>query len=114
MTGLAAAGDSMINALEEVVRNTFRALRERDAAYCRCQRCEDDVMTWAMNNARPRYVGELPLGAAVTRVALSQDGAKAEIAVVVLDAMRRIAAHPRHEDETSSDIAAPAAEGSPS
>ena len=101
----------MINALEEVVRNTFLALRERDAAYCRCQRCEDDVMTWAMNNARPRYVGELPLGAAVTRVALSQDGAKAEIAVVVIDAMRRIAAHPRHDGEPSPDLAAPAAGG---
>ena len=98
----------MINALEEVVRNTFRTLRERDASYCRCQRCEDDVMTWAMNNARPRYVSELPLGAAVTRVALSQDGAKAEIAVVVLDAMRRTAAHPRHDDDTLSGIAAPA------
>lgn len=102
----------MINALEEVVRNTFRTLRERDAAYCRCQRCEDDVMTWAMNNAKPRYVGELPLGAAVTRVALSQDGAKAEIAVVVLDAMRRIAAHPRHDDEhTFQRHAVPAAGG---
>ena len=94
----------MINALEEVVRNTFRTLRERDAAYCRCQRCEDDVMTWAMNNARPRYVGELPLGAAVTRVALSQDGARAEIAVVVLDAMRLVAARPRHDEDTLSGI----------
>lgn len=99
----------MINALEEVVRNTFLALRERDAAYCRCQRCEDDVMTWAMNNARPRYVGELPLGAAVTRVALSQDGAKAEIAVVVLDAMRRIASAPRHGEDATTEVAARAA-----
>lgn len=104
----------MINALEEVVRNTFLDLRERDADYCRCQRCEDDVLTFAMNNVRPRYVGELPLGAAVTRVALAQDGAKAEIAVVVLDAMRRVATRPRHGDEAASGVATPLAEGNPS
>jgi competence protein ComFB len=98
----------MINALEEVVRNTFRDLRERDAGYCRCQRCEDDVLTLAMNNARPRYVGDLPLGAAVTRVALSQDGAKAEIAVVILEAMRRVAQQPRH-DGTAPDSPPPPA-----
>ena len=101
----------MINALEEVVRNTFHDLRERDAQYCRCQRCEDDVLTLAMNNARPRYVGELPLGAAVTRVALSQDGAKAEVAVVVLDAMRRVAAHPRHGDGPHPGFGSPVAQG---
>lgn len=99
----------MINALEEVVRNTFRALRERDATYCPCQRCEDDVLTLAMNNVRPRYVGDLPLGAAVTRVALSQDGAKAEIAVVVLEAMRRVAKEPRHDAAAASGRPAPPA-----
>lgn len=104
----------MINALEEVVRGTFRTLRDGDATYCRCQRCEDDVMTWAMNNAKPRYIGDLPLGAAVTRVALSQDGAKAEIAVVVLDAMRRIAAHPRHGDEARPGSPAPVLGRTPS
>ena len=48
-------------------------------------------MLLAMNNARPRYVGEAPLGAAVTRVALAQDGAKAEIAVLVMEAMKKVA-----------------------
>jgi len=86
----------MINALEEVVRDTYLDLRERDADFCRCQQCQDDVLTLAMNNAKPRYVAEAPLGAAVTRVALSQDGAKAEIAVVVMEAMRKVAGRPRH------------------
>ena len=89
----------MINALEEVVRKTFRDLRERDAKFCRCQECEDDALRLAMNNIRPRYVGDAPLGRAVTRVALSQDGAKAEIAVVVLDAMRRVSMRPQHTAE---------------
>ena len=80
----------MINALEEVVRDIYLDLRERDADFCRCQQCQDDVLTLAMNNAKPRYVAEAPLGPAVTRVALSQDGARAEIAVVVMEAMRLV------------------------
>ena len=91
----------MINALEEVVQATFRDLRERDADFCRCEHCEGDVILLAMNNARPRYVGEAPLGAAVTRVALAQDGAKAEIAVLVMDAMRKVRARPRHGSVTT-------------
>jgi competence protein ComFB len=91
----------MINALEEVVLSTFRALREQDADFCRCQQCEDDVVLLAMNQAKPRYIGEAPLGAAVTRVALAQDGAKAEIAVLVMDAMKKVAAKPRHGSLTT-------------
>lgn len=104
----------MINALEDVVRATFRGLREREAAYCRCQQCEDDVLTFAMNNLRPRYVGAAPLGAAVTRVSLEQDAAKAEIAVVVLDAMRKVARRPRHgPDRVAGHDGRAGAEGEP-
>jgi competence protein ComFB len=101
----------MINALEDVVRSTVRALRDRDAAYCRCQQCEDDVLTYAMNNLRPRYVGGTPLGAAVTRVALEQDAAKAEVAVVVIDAMRKVARRPHHGSDTPPGRAEPAGTG---
>ena len=91
----------MINALEEVVQTIFRSLREQDADFCRCEQCEDDVILLAMNNARPRYVGEAPLGAAVTRVALAQDGAKAEIAVRVIEAMKKVRSRPRHGSVTT-------------
>ena len=97
----------MINALEDVVRATYRDLRDRDATYCRCQECEDDTLTLAMNNVRPRYVGTSALGAAVTRVALEQDAARAEIAVVVIDAMRKVATRPRHGSATTPGYNAP-------
>jgi hypothetical protein len=98
----------MINALEEAVRAVHRALLRDHVEFCACPRCADDVAMLALNQAKPRYV-DSAIGAAVTRVALSQDGAKAEIAVVVLDAMRRIAAHPRHDEESSAGMVAPAA-----
>ena len=85
----------MINALEELVRDTYEQLAATHREFCTCAQCRDDVLTLAMNQARPRYVVGDPLGAAVTRVALSQDSARAEIAVIVFDAMRKVAAKPR-------------------
>ncbi len=86
----------MINALEELVRAVHSELREKYAEGCACQQCQDDVITMAMNHLRPRYIVGEPMGAALTRVSLSQAQARAEIAVVVFDAMRRVGANPRH------------------
>jgi competence protein ComFB len=90
----------MINALEETVNTIYAQLLDKHGTeFCSCVRCQDDVIAHALNNARPRYVGGSPLGAAVTRVSLSQDQARAEIAVLVLDAMRRVQLNPRHGPE---------------
>jgi len=89
----------VLNALEEAVRATYDAMRSADATFCGCDRCRDDVMTLALNHARPRYMVGDPLGAAVTRVALERRQLRAELSVIVLDAMRRVAQAPHHTRE---------------
>lgn len=89
----------MINALEEAVREAYEAVRPSEPSFCGCSRCREDVLTMALNKARPRYMVGDPLGAAVTRVALGQRELRAEIAVIVLEAMRRVADAPRHPKE---------------
>ncbi|MBV6521461.1 MAG: hypothetical protein MNPFHGCM_01599 [Gemmatimonadaceae bacterium] len=86
----------MTNALEETVEDVLGQLAERDATFCACQQCHDDVVLRTLNKARPRYISGNPIGSAVTRVALAQEQSKAEIAVLVLEAMRLVRAHPRH------------------
>ena len=86
----------MINALEEVIRSVYDSLRESNPGFCACERCQDDVLTLALNQTRPRYVQAEGIGAAVTRVALATDAARTEITVIVFDAMRRVDANPRH------------------
>jgi hypothetical protein len=86
----------MKNALEEVVAEIFEQLRPSDARFCHCEQCHDDVLTHALNKARPRYISGSLIGSAVTRVALEHGQVRAEIAVLVLEAMRRVTAHPRH------------------
>ena len=92
----------MVNALEDVMRSVYTELRRGHAEFCACQRCGDDVLTLALNQAKPRYVVGDPLGAAVTRVALSQDQVRAELAVIVFAAMRRVAANPNHGARAST------------
>jgi len=87
----------MQNALEEVVRTTHEQLLRSHPEFCDCVKCRDDVSTLALNHLKPRYVVGDPLGAAITRVLLEQDQAKTEVTIAVFDAMRRIAANPRHE-----------------
>jgi competence protein ComFB len=89
----------MENAIQEVIAEVYSDLLRMHAGFCSCERCKDDVLTMALNQARPRYVVGDPMGAAVTRVALSTDQIQAEIAVLVFDAMRKVAQTPRHTSE---------------
>jgi len=89
----------MKNVLEELVLDVYRQLRTTHPEFCSCERCHDDVIAQALNKARPRYIGGSPLGAAVTRVSLASDQARAEMAVLVFDAMRRVNQNPRHGPE---------------
>jgi competence protein ComFB len=92
----------MKNALEEVVHTSHDQLLRSHAEFCPCEKCKDDVVTLALNHLKPRYVVGDPLGAAITRVLLEQDQAKTEITIAVFDAMRRVAANPRHEPGRAS------------
>ncbi len=88
----------MKNALEGAVRSIHRELMKKHAEFCTCERCEDDVMALALNQTKPRYVSEnASIGSIVTGVHLSYDQLRAELTVLVFDAMRRVAKSPRHD-----------------
>ena len=89
----------MKNALEGAVKSIYRELRLKHPEFCSCPRCEDDVLALALNQTTPRYVSEnATLGNVVTGVHLSYDQLRAELTVLVFDAMRRVAGSPRHDE----------------
>ena len=91
----------MKNALEGPLRSLYADLQRSNPQFFACPQCQDDVMALALNNTRPRYVsGNPPLGEVVTGVQLSYDQARAELTVLLYDAMRRVAASPRHDGES--------------
>lgn len=86
----------MKNLLERTVNEIYDELREQHSNFCSCDLCRTDVVTFALNAARPRYSSGTDLGQALISVDLQKDQTRAALAVVVLEAMRRVDANPKH------------------
>jgi hypothetical protein len=85
----------MKNLVEEAVRDTHAELLRRNAGYCPCSQCADDVVTYVLNQLRPRYTNTAK-GWALANLELRSDQGRADLAVRVLEAMNRVAQSPRH------------------
>jgi competence protein ComFB len=83
------------NLVEELVREVHAELLARDGGFCSCAQCADDVATLVLNHLRPRYVNS-PRGWALASLELRSDQERADLAVRVYEAMRTVAAAPRH------------------
>ena len=87
----------MHNLLEDALGKLRDELLAKFPQYCACQQCKDDTLTWALNHSRPKYItGSRPMGNALTAAELALDQSRAELTVIILDALRRVAANPRH------------------
>ena len=96
----------MKNLVEQVVREIHAELLAKGGDFCACSQCADDVSGWVLNHLRPRYANTAR-GWALANLELRSDQGRAELAVWVMDAMRRVAASPRHK--ASEKVAPPAA-----
>lgn len=93
----------MKNLLEDAVADAYRTVRQRSPDFCGCEKCRDDVISLALNHTRPRYAtGEPPKGAVLTRLELQSEQGQAHLIALVHDAMRHVAASPRHTPPTGS------------
>lgn len=82
------------NLVEDHVMAAYDTLRPHFPAYCGCELCRDDVLTFALNRVPPRYVSRRE-GAVVTEINLEQEQSRAAIEVVVMEALRKISVAPR-------------------
>jgi competence protein ComFB len=89
----------MKNLLENALRESYADLRDRYPEYCGCERCRADVMAYALNKIRPRYTGGGDLGVALANLDLQRDDARATIAVILLEGMRRVGINPHREQD---------------
>ena len=86
----------MKNLLEGSIRAIYEELRGKHPNMCACDACRTDVVAFSLNAAHPRYTSGTDMGQALIGVDLQKDQTRAELAVIVLDAMRRVASNPRH------------------
>lgn len=85
----------MRSPLERAVRDVHVSLTERHTEFCACEQCADDVVAMVMNQIRPRYT-TTGLGYAVEAADLDTDQVRAQLSVLVFEAMNRVAEQPRH------------------
>lgn len=82
------------NLVEEHVTTAYGTLRSHFPAFCGCDLCREDVLTFALNRIPPRYVSRRE-GSVVTEVNLEKEQSRAAIEVVVMEALRKISVAPR-------------------
>jgi competence protein ComFB len=90
----------MKNFLEGAIHELYRELIERFPDACRCDRCEADSVTFALNHLPPRYTVEENPGRTLVSVDLQREATRAALAVTVMEAIRVVASNPRHPRET--------------
>jgi competence protein ComFB len=82
------------NLAEDHVQTAYDTLLPHFPAFCGCEFCRDDVLTYALNRVPPRYVSRRE-GAVVTEVSLEREQSRAAIEVIVMEALRKISVAPR-------------------
>jgi competence protein ComFB len=82
------------NLVEDHVTAAYEMLRPHFPAFCGCELCREDVLTFALNRLPPRYVARRE-GSIVTEVNLEKEQSRAAIEVVVMEALRKISVAPR-------------------
>jgi competence protein ComFB len=82
------------NLVEDHVMAAYATLRPHFPAFCGCELCRDDVLTFALNRVPARYVSRRE-GAVVTELSLEKEQSRAAIEVIVMEALRKISVAPR-------------------
>jgi len=85
----------MRSPLERAVRDVHVKLTATHTEFCSCEQCADDVVALVMNQTKPRYT-TTGLGWAIEAADLDTDQVRAELSVLVFEAMHRVAGQPRH------------------
>jgi competence protein ComFB len=82
------------NLVEDHVTAAYETLRPHFPAFCGCDLCREDVLTFALNRIPPRYVSRRE-GSVVTEINLEKEQSRAAIEVVVMEALRKVSVAPR-------------------
>jgi competence protein ComFB len=82
------------NLVEDHVTAAYQTLRPHFPAFCGCDLCREDVLSFALNRIPPRYVSRRE-GSVVTEINLEKEQSRAAIEVVVMEALRKVSVAPR-------------------
>ena len=82
------------NVVEEIVTREYERMKPSVAGFCGCDVCRADVLVYALNRVKPRYVSRL-MGEVLTNVSLGSDQSVADVAAALVEGFRRVKDGPR-------------------
>lgn len=82
-------------AVDEVFPDLIREQTQKNPNICACDRCQDDMKALALTNLPPHYV-VTDKGTILTQVSFDLIGGRAQVISVVMNAIKTVAANPRH------------------
>ena len=81
--------------MEDLVEETLERFYTDDSRYCKCDKCQLDVMTRVLNRLPPTYVVTLK-GNAYTKLASLEEQFKADVDREAVKALNAVTRNPRH------------------
>ena len=89
---------AVINLNEEIVAQEYERLVPTFEGFCGCSTCRDDVLVFALNQLRPRYVTQRR-GGVLQHLRMQDDQSLADVAVALAGGFRIVmnAPRPGHE-----------------
>lgn len=88
------------NFSEVIVKRTLEEYLRKNDIPCKCDRCQSDIMAFALNRLPPRYFVSLK-GEVITYFESQMAPDKARYLAEVVTAAQMVASHPSHPIEES-------------
>lgn len=83
------------NLMERICNEELEKLLQIHPEYCRCDACQTDVLTHALNHLPPRYA-DSELGRALVTVEGSYEQVRAKVIVALMKALDLVRKSPHH------------------
>lgn len=83
------------NYMEDAVMSELGDVIKQIKGACKCERCREDMVAWALNRLSPKYV-VTDIGHIYTKINQLRAQVRADITVQLMEAAKIVKAKPRH------------------
>ncbi len=83
------------NIMEKMVWDNLDSVLARNPDFCACERCKADMVAYALNHIRPKYVAT-PKGEVYAKADYLDNTMRVSLIASLAEAVRVVNAHPRH------------------
>lgn len=83
------------NIMEKLVWDNLDGVTQRTPGVCTCERCKADMVAYALNHVKPKYVATRK-GEVYARAGYLDTATQVSLIAALAEAVRVVSQHPRH------------------